>query len=660
MNQFVDGLKDNNAKRRSTPNQSGISHASVSPTAISATTTVVQAKLEMTEPGDQYEREADSMADIVMAKSFSAGSSKPVTSGPSSKTVSRLPSSHSSVSVSPSLESAIASSRGTGSSMPFSLRSKMESGFNADFSSVRFHTDSNAAEMSSSINAKAFTSGRDVYFAAGQYNPNSQSGQHLIAHELAHTMQQSGKVAREGGDDYDGPYITENKFGHNRIDLRYTDTGVKAASPKNYSIKNAIYLDKRIPLFQRLLEAVNKFDDSSPEGVVSGLASVIADLKYNISDRMEALADISQRFIGVEDDALNMMFHLTFGRSYNPSAINQAALAACQYANARAIALFCKPIISRTNYERSPRKSIKYLKGVVSEAVQSMMHVTESDIVKYLGRNYSYDQINNLYLAICRVVNQYDKIDDGVAKEYAIEAYGSTYGPLSFEIDSYLTMRSHLQNGLNLGIALAFGLQIGAPLAAGSNVTLPMVGQILAGNMPNMIFGEKDDNMSEEEYMMGSFKQSTLGVMAGAAYETVGFGSITQSAVGAGASTPISFYRKGHPFEKADLSTVVDLSIELTEKSNNPAEQLKNRLLMYGMRGPVVKYSESMLKYYQHTDSWMPWSTNGLVTLFEKDEIPILQSGKGDKDEDYSFEEFTLAPEEKEIIIKEIEEVLDL
>lgn len=81
--------------------------------------------------------------------------------------------------------------------MPPALKSRMESGFGADFSDVRLHTDTSAARMSSSIRANAFTSGNDIYFASGKYDPSSRSGQHLIAHELTHTLQQSGKVARE-------------------------------------------------------------------------------------------------------------------------------------------------------------------------------------------------------------------------------------------------------------------------------------------------------------------------------------------------------------------------------------------------------------------------------------------------------------------------------
>ena len=82
------------------------------------------------------------------------------------------------------------SSKGSGSPLPDSTRSVMESGIGADFSKVRVHTDGQASSMSRDINAKAFTHGSDVYFNSGQYNPATNSGQQLLAHELTHTVQQ--------------------------------------------------------------------------------------------------------------------------------------------------------------------------------------------------------------------------------------------------------------------------------------------------------------------------------------------------------------------------------------------------------------------------------------------------------------------------------------
>jgi hypothetical protein len=71
----------------------------------------------------------------------------------------------------------------------------MEAAFSADFSSVRVHTDSAADDAASTLNAHALTAGTDILFRSGAYNPGTQSGDRLLAHELAHVVQQRDGVA---------------------------------------------------------------------------------------------------------------------------------------------------------------------------------------------------------------------------------------------------------------------------------------------------------------------------------------------------------------------------------------------------------------------------------------------------------------------------------
>lgn len=87
---------------------------------------------------------------------------------------------------------AIRSELSDGQPLATSVRSRMESAFGEDFSGVRIHTDSHAARLSAQIDARAFTLGRDIAFASGQYEPGSVAGDALIAHELAHVVQQKG------------------------------------------------------------------------------------------------------------------------------------------------------------------------------------------------------------------------------------------------------------------------------------------------------------------------------------------------------------------------------------------------------------------------------------------------------------------------------------
>ena len=95
-----------------------------------------------------------------------------------------------------SVESGLKASKGGGSPMPDPTRKQMESSFGRDFSKVRIHNDGAAATMNKRLGAHAFTHGNDIYFNSGKYDPGSRSGQHLLAHELTHTVQQDEATIR--------------------------------------------------------------------------------------------------------------------------------------------------------------------------------------------------------------------------------------------------------------------------------------------------------------------------------------------------------------------------------------------------------------------------------------------------------------------------------
>ena len=80
--------------------------------------------------------------------------------------------------------------RSPGQALDPATRAVMEPHFGHDFSQVRVHTDSEAADSARAVNARAYTVGRNVVFGAGQYSRGSREGQKLIAHELAHVVQQ--------------------------------------------------------------------------------------------------------------------------------------------------------------------------------------------------------------------------------------------------------------------------------------------------------------------------------------------------------------------------------------------------------------------------------------------------------------------------------------
>ena len=85
-----------------------------------------------------------------------------------------------------------AAGKTNGTPLPAPLRGELEPALGADLSAVRIHTGAASASASDALSAKAYATGQDVHFAANAYDPASASGRHLIAHEVAHTVQQQG------------------------------------------------------------------------------------------------------------------------------------------------------------------------------------------------------------------------------------------------------------------------------------------------------------------------------------------------------------------------------------------------------------------------------------------------------------------------------------
>ena len=158
-----------------------------------------QAKLAIGQPGDRYEQEADRVArnvtlqinapvsDTVQRESeIDQLQMKPMLQ--QQKTVAQK--TVAGGEASSELESSINRAKSGGQSLDSGLQKSMGQAMGADFSGVKVHTDSNADRLSRSIQAKAFTTGRDVFFKGGEYNPSTKGGQELIAHELTHVVQQ--------------------------------------------------------------------------------------------------------------------------------------------------------------------------------------------------------------------------------------------------------------------------------------------------------------------------------------------------------------------------------------------------------------------------------------------------------------------------------------
>jgi hypothetical protein len=94
--------------------------------------------------------------------------------------------------VHPDIEAAIAAASGAGRPLAADVAAQVGGAFGDPLTDVRVHHDDHAAALSRAVSARAFTVGRDVFFGAGEYSPDTQGGRELLVHELAHVVQQRG------------------------------------------------------------------------------------------------------------------------------------------------------------------------------------------------------------------------------------------------------------------------------------------------------------------------------------------------------------------------------------------------------------------------------------------------------------------------------------
>jgi len=184
----------------------------------------IQAKMTVSAPGDIYEQEADSVAEKVVRGLNSQVQRQEEEEELQMKLTSEIqrqeeeeelqmklasevqrqeeeeeelmmkPDDGSVAQLSEAVEARINAACGNGQQLSADIREPMEQAFGADFNGVHIHTDSEADGLNRQINAKAFTTGHDIFFRDGEYSPSSASGQKLIAHELTHVVQQGNTV----------------------------------------------------------------------------------------------------------------------------------------------------------------------------------------------------------------------------------------------------------------------------------------------------------------------------------------------------------------------------------------------------------------------------------------------------------------------------------
>jgi Domain of unknown function (DUF4157) len=231
---------------------------------------VVMPKLVIGAPGDAYEQEADQVAKQVVQRLHAPDGGRSQSDPSVQRKIlpsatddfQRAPIGRGGEAIGgrealPDMASAITSARGRGQPLATELQQAMGQAMGADFRGVRVHTDAQSDQLNQDIQAKAFTTGQDVFFRSGAYQPNSRSGQALIAHELTHIVQQNGaqsEVVQRAGDK-----IAFEKVQSDNAEIALIQKSIQEAIAE-HQVKKRTYKDKIETKKDQAIAAVKPVD----------------------------------------------------------------------------------------------------------------------------------------------------------------------------------------------------------------------------------------------------------------------------------------------------------------------------------------------------------------------------------------------------------------
>ncbi len=184
---------------------------------IHSNSATVHPKLEVSQPDDASEVQAEELADSVIEGDTEQ--SQGILSESTSE-VSRSGDGDA-MQTTDAFDEQLQQTKGQGQKLDEETQSELEEHTGTDLSGVNIHTDAQAQEMSESINALAFASGKDLYFGEGNFNPQSEEGKRLLGHEVAHTVQEKNGL--------------ERKIMRNPVDPAKKKGYVELATPKELS-----------------------------------------------------------------------------------------------------------------------------------------------------------------------------------------------------------------------------------------------------------------------------------------------------------------------------------------------------------------------------------------------------------------------------------------
>ncbi|MDB5285239.1 MAG: hypothetical protein JWR05_188 [Mucilaginibacter sp.] len=288
-------FKKRNSKQLSYDNVVGSLTETVSPSynfnQLNVNTPItIQPRLTINQPNDIYEQQADAVAEKVMRmpdagvkqiSPFLAGN-KPIDvqrkcAECEEEEKQKLQRKESGISV-PVVSSAVSETlQSAGQSLDITTRSFMEPRFGFDFGKVRIHNDSQAQQSAKDINALAYTHQNNIVFGAGQYQPQTDPGRKLLAHELTHVIQQSSMPNR-AGEFHIGEQnkLFEQQADNNSGQLLTEDTqSLDKTMPKQYT--GSPFLQRQVPGVPSLFSPIPKINLPSDEIMIDEAEGTTAE-----------------------------------------------------------------------------------------------------------------------------------------------------------------------------------------------------------------------------------------------------------------------------------------------------------------------------------------------------------------------------------------------
>ena len=191
----------------------------------------IQTKMAISEPGDPLEREADRVAEQAMTgeececggtceECQAAQTIQTKLSVGASARLQRQVSDPAATAGGPDVDTRLAQLAGGGQPLSDGARSFAESRLGHDFGDVRVHADADAAEAAHAVDARGYTVGNHIVFGQSQFNPATTEGQRLLAHELAHVIQQTAapnRIQRQPAESDDDVHVPKEVCGTGEI-----------------------------------------------------------------------------------------------------------------------------------------------------------------------------------------------------------------------------------------------------------------------------------------------------------------------------------------------------------------------------------------------------------------------------------------------------------